>query len=344
VALEARVEAPPKQVAELTERLGRNSGNSICRRPANHLLPVGAARTSPVRASQWVLTFPFAWRRRLAQDGALLSTLKRLLVDTVHSFYAKRAAVAGGISASAAKSGAVTVVQRTSLDLRLNRTCTWCSSTAPITSKGHSSCGTRWDIFRRVKSAKCCSAWCAASTSTYAATACSMGSSRMPSLKTPRTNSQPQPSRDKLRQRVRSGVAALRRCERQRSATTSPCAHRSLASLCTPPLARVPSIPRAAKGGCATCCGHRSRKRIERRPEGLVRSALKRAFGDGTLAVEHGPSVSAVPARHQRAPTSLSHREVRRRTCAGQRVAQAHQVTARAHRPARRAIRRRAIL
>ena len=45
---------------------------------------------------QWVLTFAFAWRRRLAQDGALLSTLSRLFADTVPSVYAKRAAVAGG--------------------------------------------------------------------------------------------------------------------------------------------------------------------------------------------------------------------------------------------------------
>jgi hypothetical protein len=27
-----------------------------------------------------------AWRKRLAQDGALLSALSRLFVDTVHSF------------------------------------------------------------------------------------------------------------------------------------------------------------------------------------------------------------------------------------------------------------------
>ena len=58
---------------------------------------------------QWVLTFPFACRRRLAQDGALLSTLTRLFVDSVHSFYAKRAAAPSGALASAAKSGAATV-------------------------------------------------------------------------------------------------------------------------------------------------------------------------------------------------------------------------------------------
>jgi hypothetical protein len=60
------------------------------------------------------------WRRQLAQNGALLSTLSRLFVATVHSFCAKRAAAAGGVSVSAANSGAVTVLQRTSLDLRLN--------------------------------------------------------------------------------------------------------------------------------------------------------------------------------------------------------------------------------
>jgi Putative transposase/Transposase zinc-binding domain len=66
---------------------------------------------------QWVLTFPFAWRLRLGQDGALLSTLTRLFVRTVQAFYAQRAAASG---VSGAKTGAVTVVQRTSSDLRLN--------------------------------------------------------------------------------------------------------------------------------------------------------------------------------------------------------------------------------
>ena len=66
---------------------------------------------------QWVLTFPFSWRRRLAQDGALLGRLTCSFVETVHRFYAERAAKEG---ASGAKTGAVTVVQRTSSDLRLN--------------------------------------------------------------------------------------------------------------------------------------------------------------------------------------------------------------------------------
>jgi hypothetical protein len=66
---------------------------------------------------QWVLTFPFSWRRRLAQDGALLGRLTRIFEETVHTFYVERAAKDGK---SGAKTGSVTVVQRTSSDLRLN--------------------------------------------------------------------------------------------------------------------------------------------------------------------------------------------------------------------------------
>jgi hypothetical protein len=66
---------------------------------------------------QWVLTFPFPWRRRLAQDGALLGDLTRIFVETVHALYAERAAREGALGA---KTGAVTVVQRTSSDLGLN--------------------------------------------------------------------------------------------------------------------------------------------------------------------------------------------------------------------------------
>ena len=66
---------------------------------------------------QWVLTFPFSWRRRLAQDGALLGRLTRITVETVLAFYAARAGEEGR---PGAKSGAVIAVQRTSSDLRLN--------------------------------------------------------------------------------------------------------------------------------------------------------------------------------------------------------------------------------
>ncbi|WP_437301060.1 hypothetical protein [Sorangium sp. So ce426] len=66
----------------------------------------------------WVLTFPFPWRRRLAQDGALFGVLTRIFVESVERFYEKRAARRG--ACGAVKSGAVTVVQRTSGDMRLN--------------------------------------------------------------------------------------------------------------------------------------------------------------------------------------------------------------------------------
>jgi len=72
-------------------------------------------RTLPeVDLRQWVLTFPFAWRRRLAQEGELLVRLTRIFVETVHAFCAESRGVRG------AKTGAVTVVQRTWSDLRLN--------------------------------------------------------------------------------------------------------------------------------------------------------------------------------------------------------------------------------
>jgi len=52
-----------------------------------------------------------------SQDGALLGTLSRLFVQTVHAFYSERAADSG---VPGAKTGSVTIVQRTSWDLRLN--------------------------------------------------------------------------------------------------------------------------------------------------------------------------------------------------------------------------------
>ena len=85
-------------------------GRRMCATSANlidHVLPEVALR-------QWVLTFPFAWRRRLARDGALFADLTRLFVETVHAFYAQRDGTRG------AKTGSITVVQRTSSDVRLN--------------------------------------------------------------------------------------------------------------------------------------------------------------------------------------------------------------------------------
>ena len=78
----------------------------MCETAANlveHVLPRVALR-------QWVLTFPFAWRKRLAYDGELLGALTRIFVETVLRFYAR----------PGERTGAVTVVQRTSSDLKLN--------------------------------------------------------------------------------------------------------------------------------------------------------------------------------------------------------------------------------
>jgi hypothetical protein len=86
-------------------------GRRMCATAANlmeHVLPKAVA------LRQWVLTFPFGWRRRLALDGALLGALTRIFVDTVLSSYERWAAVPGS------KTGAVTVVQRTASDLRVN--------------------------------------------------------------------------------------------------------------------------------------------------------------------------------------------------------------------------------
>jgi hypothetical protein len=88
-------------------------GRRMCATAANlieHVLPEVALR-------QWVLTFPFAWRRRLAMDGTLLGALTRIFIKSVHAFYAKRAAARGKPHA---RTGSVTLVQRTSSDLRLN--------------------------------------------------------------------------------------------------------------------------------------------------------------------------------------------------------------------------------
>ena len=89
-------------------------GRRMCATAAN-LIERVLPPSTPLR--QWVLTFPFPWRPRLAQDGELLGRLTLIFVETVQAFYARRAAHKGAIGA---KTGAVTAVQRTSSDMRLN--------------------------------------------------------------------------------------------------------------------------------------------------------------------------------------------------------------------------------
>ena len=66
---------------------------------------------------QFVLTVPHALRARLAYDGRLLGAVSRIFVDSVLGWYRRRMEIEG---ASRGQSGAVTVVQRVSADLKLN--------------------------------------------------------------------------------------------------------------------------------------------------------------------------------------------------------------------------------
>ncbi len=81
---------------------------------AAHLIEDVLPEGVPLR--QWVLTVPFAWRKRLGYDGALVSALTRLFVKTVLDFYRQRTEPRAGRG----QSGAVVAVQRTSSDLKLN--------------------------------------------------------------------------------------------------------------------------------------------------------------------------------------------------------------------------------
>ena len=61
-------------------------------------------------------------------------------------------------------------------------------------------------------------------------------------------------------------------------------------------------------------------ERVEQRPDGLVRITLKKAYADGTVAVDMDPPSLLLPAGHERAPTAFAHREVRGRARGGEPV------------------------
>jgi Transposase zinc-binding domain/Putative transposase len=88
-------------------RMAQSAANLV-----DHVLP---PRT-PLR--QYVLTLPFELRARLAYDGALFGEVTRLFVDSVLGFY--RRTMRDRFDIGDGHSGAVTAVQRTSSDLRLN--------------------------------------------------------------------------------------------------------------------------------------------------------------------------------------------------------------------------------
>ena len=79
-------------------------GRKMCATAAQ-LMDDVMPRAVPLR--QWVLTMPFAWRKRLAYDGALWSALTRVFTNVVSRLYGKRC-------------GAVIALQRTSSDMKLN--------------------------------------------------------------------------------------------------------------------------------------------------------------------------------------------------------------------------------
>ena len=75
-----------------------------------HVLP-----DVPLR--QFVVTMPFPLRFPLAFDGKLLGQVVRIFTDTVAGWYLRRHALRG---LPPGETGAVTVIQRTDSDLRLN--------------------------------------------------------------------------------------------------------------------------------------------------------------------------------------------------------------------------------
>jgi hypothetical protein len=89
-------------------------GRRMCQSAANwveHVLP-------HQRVRQFVLTFPFELRARLAYDRELLSRVTKLFNDCVLGFY--RRTLRDLYRAGSGQGGTITVTQRTSSDLRLN--------------------------------------------------------------------------------------------------------------------------------------------------------------------------------------------------------------------------------
>jgi len=89
-------------------------GRRMAQTAANVVDPI-LPKSAPLR--QFVLTVPFEIRARLAYDRALSGAVGRLLVDSVLGFYRRRQRDQLGVTG---QSGAITVLQRTSADLRLN--------------------------------------------------------------------------------------------------------------------------------------------------------------------------------------------------------------------------------
>jgi hypothetical protein len=236
-------------------------GRRMCATAANlieDVLPEVALR-------QWVLTFPFPWRRRLAQDGALFGALTRIFVESVERFYQEREKRRG--VRGAAKSGAVTVVQRTSSDMRLNPhlhvvfldgayhedgiELVWNElghlPTRAVGQVLEHAVGRMMRYLRRHALVEL-EHDVEKDDEPEAALSASAVSGREPR----HTSSH------------RNGSAGSCRLRRARSRTTSRCAPRSMASPCTRRHAPVRTMPRRGRRCCATCCGPRSPRSVSR--------------------------------------------------------------------------------
>jgi hypothetical protein len=239
---------------------------------------------------QWVLTFPFAWRRRLAQDGALLGTLTRLFVQTVHGFYTKRAAARSGASSADTKTGAVTVVQRTSSDLKLNPHLhvvfldgAYHEQAAELAwqALGHLQTREVGQVLERT------------------VRRIDKHLRRHGLLDALDPDAEPQDPQDQLAASAVSGQAPPAGPQWRRG--LSPLSAAAL-GYDKPLCASLDgfTLHAATRAGALDLAGREkllryvlrppiAQERIEQRPDGLVRIALKRAFADGTLAVEMDP-------------------------------------------------------
>jgi len=74
----------------------------------------------------------------------------------------------------------------------------------------------------------------------------------------------------------------------------------------------------------ATCCARLSRRNAFYRPDGLVRITVKKAYTDGTVAVDMDKAVAALPPGHERAYAALPHRALRGRARGRQPVEAPH--------------------
>jgi hypothetical protein len=261
------------------------TGRRMCQTAAHlvdDVLPEVALR-------QWVLTFPFAWRARLANDGELLSRLSATFVRTVMRVYTKRAG-------KGAKTGAITVVQRTSSDMRLNPHLHVLFLDGAYTEEG---AGLTWHARSRLTAAEVAEALGKTIRKMERAVARWAGESEESELTASAVSGQtppagPQWKREMPALQPQAPTVEKPLCVAQdgftlHAATRAGGADKEgrealLRYVLRPPIAQ---------------------ERVTLRDDGLVRITLKRAYGDGTVAVDMDPlsllcrlAAAVPPPRH----------------------------------------------